>query len=171
MSKNAFYRLRNRLLDEVQQSMLVQYGRMDDDLLVHRTIMLARIAFNKDDYSTAHSLLLEAEKKALKIESYELAMLIYKELVDISSVFGTVNSHYYIEKRREIRLKHEELSELRYLRSTVTFKLTFSIHSSKTDSDIFEALKEIKNKLPIYCMKKKNMNSCSNILLKVTKSL
>ncbi len=147
MSKNAFYRLRNRLLDEVQQSLLVQYSRMDDELNVHRMIMLARIAFNKDDYTTAHTLLLEAEKKALKIEAYELAMIIYKELIDMSSLVGTVNSHYYIEKRREIRLKHARLSELRYLLASVTFKLTESIHNSSTDNDIIQALHEIKDKL------------------------
>ena len=147
MSKNAFYRLRNRLLDEVQQSLLVQYSRMDDELNVHRMIMLARIAFNKDDYTTAHTLLLEAEKKALKIEAYELTMIIYKELVAMSSLVGTVDSHYYIEKRREVRLKHARLSELRYLLASVTFKLTESIHRSKTDSDIIQALYEIKDKL------------------------
>ncbi len=171
MSKNAFYRLRNRLLDEVQQSMLVQYGRMDDELLVHRTIMLARIAFNKDDYSTAHSLLLEAEKKALKIEAYELAMLIYKELIGMSSLVGTVNSHYYIEKRRAVRLKHEELSELRYLRSTVTFKLTNSIHNSKTDSDIVEELKEIKNKLTESGLVKTSLNARYNVFYAITNIL
>jgi len=147
MSKNAFYRLRNRLLDEVQQSLLVQYSRMDDELNVHRMIMLARIAFNKDDYATAHTLLLEAEKKALKIEAYELAMIIYKELIGMSSLVGTVNSYYYIEKNREIRLKHARLSELRYLLASVTFKLTESIHKSKTDNDILQALHEIKDKL------------------------
>jgi len=171
MSKNAFYRLRNRLLDEVQQSMLVQYSRMDDELLVHRAIMLARITFNKDDYTTAHTLLLDAEKKALKIEAYELAMLIYKELIAMSSLVGTVNSHYYIEKRREVRLKHEELSELRYLRSTVTFKLTKSIHNSKTDSDIFEELKEIKNKLTESGLVKTSFNARYNVFYAITNIL
>jgi len=147
MSKNAFYRLRNRLLDEVQQILLVQYSRMDDELVVHRMIMLARIAFNKDDYSSAHTLLLEAEKKALKIEAYELAMIIYKELISMSSLVGMVNSHTYIEKRREIRLKHNNISELRYLLASVTFKLTESIHNSKTEKEIVKALREIKDKL------------------------
>jgi len=171
MSKNAFYRLRNRLLDEVQQSMLVQYSRMDDELLVYRTIMLARIAFNKDDYSTAHSLLLEAEKKALKIEAYELTMLIYKELISMSSLVGIVDSHYYIEKRREIRQKHEELSELRYLRSTVTFKLTKSIHSSKTDRDIVKSLREIKDKLTQSELVKTSTNAKYNVFYAITNIL
>jgi len=163
MSKNAFYRLRNRLLDEVQQSLLVQYSRMDDELNVHRMIMLARIAFNKDDYTTAHTLLLEAEKKALKIEAYELAMIIYKELIGMSSLVGTVNSHYYIEKRREIRLKHARLSELRYLLASVTFKLTESIHRSRNDNDIIQALHEIKDKLTESDLVKTTFNARYNV--------
>ncbi len=145
MSKNAFYRLRNRLLDEVQQSLLVQYGRMDDHLQIHRTIMLARIAYNKDDYSTSHTLLLEAEKKALKIEAYELAMIVYSELINMSAVFGTIDSHDYIQKRKAIRNKHEKLSELRYIVSQVTFRLTSSIHNGTAESDILQTMAEIKD--------------------------
>ncbi len=171
MSKNAFYRLRNRLLDEVQQSLLVQYSRMDDELNVHRMIMLARIAFNKDDYATAHTLLLEAEKKALKIEAYELAMIIYKELIGMSSLVGTVNSHYYIEKRREILLKHARLSEFRYLLSSVTFTLTESIHNSKTDDDIMQALHKIKDKLEESGLAKTSFNARYNVHQSIANTL
>ncbi len=159
MSKNAFYRLRNRLLDEVQQSLLVQYGRMDDHLQVYRTIMLARIAFNKDDYSTAHTLLLEAEKKSLKIEAYELAMIVYRELINMGTVIGTIDARSYIEKRKKIREKHDKLSELRYIVSRVTFKLTSSIHNDSADSEILQTMAEIKDELSASDLVKTSFNA------------
>jgi len=81
----------------------------------------------------------------------------------MSSLVGTVNSYYYIEKSREIRLKHTRLSELRYLLSSVTFTLTESIHRSKTDSDILQALSEIKDKLAESDLAKTSFNARYNV--------
>ena len=63
-NKNAFYRLKNRLLEDISKSLTLQYLDEDADLSLMKNIILSRIFKNKGKYHIALDFLKKAEKKA-----------------------------------------------------------------------------------------------------------
>ena len=123
LNKNAFYRLRNRLLDEIDQSLLMLYNDMDDKIIVTRCIMLAKISYHKNDYKSSYSLLLEAEKQALKNEFYDILNVIYNEAITLSSYYPVIDPRIYIQKIAEAEKKFAKLNELNRLIAEITYQL------------------------------------------------
>lgn len=66
LNKNAFYRLKNRLLDEIDQSLLLLYSDIDEKTAIYKLLILAKISYHKNDYQSTFDLLMEAEKKSSK---------------------------------------------------------------------------------------------------------
>ena len=79
-NKNAFYRLKNRLLTDLNKSLLLQHLSHEEDLSILQNLLLSRVFRQKQKNKVAEVYLKKAEKKAEQIEAYELLSLIYNEL-------------------------------------------------------------------------------------------
>ncbi len=145
LNKNAFYRLRNRLLDEIDQSLLMLYNNMDDKIIVTRCIMLAKISYHKNDYKSAHSLLLEAEKQSLKNEFYDILNVIYNEIIVLSSYYPPIDPRVYIKKITDTERKFATLNELNRLIAEIAYELREKNYQG--DANAVKTLKNINERL------------------------
>src|SRR5882757_10223398 len=80
-SKNSFYRLKHRLLQDLNKSLMIQH--FDDDQVVYILHLLAleKYYYNKNNIQCAIYFLKKAEAEASRIENYELLDIIYGEFI------------------------------------------------------------------------------------------
>jgi hypothetical protein len=122
-SKNAFYRLRNRLLEDLNRALTTLY--YDEDEYIHTLHMLALYrhfaAMNRQD--EARYYLRRAELNASAIDHHELLDIIYGEYIRISHETLHINPEVYITKRKSNREQLEALRAIDDLLSVVTYRL------------------------------------------------
>lgn len=89
-------------------------------------ISLAKIFNNKEDFQLAHAYLMQAEKKAIKNEFYNLLDLIYNELISLSIKSLKFNPENYLKKRIENFKIVQIIHEIDYLQATLTYQIKTS---------------------------------------------
>ena len=110
--KNAFYRLKNRLIDDLNKSLVLQHNNDDEVLQLFQLLSLVRIYCSKSQHQIALSFLKKAEQKAKRIENHELLDSIYGEYIQLSHTLLNIDPETYIALRKE---NSEALSRIRQL--------------------------------------------------------
>jgi hypothetical protein len=124
--KNSFYRLKNRLMSDLNKSLALQH--VDDDDVIHtfHLLSLARYFHNCNNYKIALHFIRKAEKKAILIENYELLDFIYTDLIRLSNEFVTINPEDYIRLRKENREQLRVIREIDDILAAVVYRLKIS---------------------------------------------
>ncbi len=138
--KNSLYRLRNRLLEDVGVSLLIQYYNSSDINIILNNILLFKLLLSKNQSAIGLYYLNKAEKKSLEIESFELLDIIYNEYIKLSQENTDINPEEYIAKRKENRTKLTRLQEIDDILAVVTYKVKISQNFSSSNSEINELL-------------------------------
>ncbi len=146
IKKNAFYRLKNRMIEDIYKSLLVLNYDKDDHITVHNNVILAEIFSYKSEYQIALKILKKAEQKALKNEFYSLLEIVYDKMLDLSKHYSEVPVMEVIEKKNEILEKKQFASKLNDLVAQLTWYLLNSNFDSK-EINIMEQLDTIKSEL------------------------
>jgi len=110
--KNAFYRLRNRLVEDLNKSLALQH--YDDDELLHifHLLVIVRIYDSKQQHGLSFHFLKKAEHRAKAVENHELLDIVYGEFIRLSHELLVINPEKYIELRR---VNTESLGRLRQM--------------------------------------------------------
>jgi uncharacterized protein YehS (DUF1456 family) len=117
-SPNAYYRLRNRLSEDILKSLLEQYYRTNDSIAAMNELTLARIFLQREDYTLSLYLLQRAEKHAQRAEDEHALEWIYKLIIEHTRPGKfDIDPTAYLKKRRE---NFELLRKLRLLEDTIT---------------------------------------------------
>jgi pentatricopeptide repeat protein len=143
--KNALYRLKNRLLEDIGKSIVLQYFDDSEYNYVLNNIALSRFFQGKGQARIAFHYLTRAGKKATDIESFELLDLIYNEFIRLSHETLEINPEEYIEKRKENRIKLNRLQEIDDILAAVIYRVKTSQNFSRQDSKIMEVLQRTVN--------------------------
>lgn len=143
--KNALYRLKNRLLEDIGKSLVLQYFDNSEYSYVLNNVSLSRFFQGKGQARIAFHYLSRAEKKATDIESFELLDLIYNEFIRLSHETLEINPEEYIEKRKENRIKLSRLQEIDDILAAVIYRVKTSQNFSRQDSKIMEVLQRTVN--------------------------
>ena len=143
--KNALYRLKNRLLEDLGKSIVLQYFDHSEYNYVLNNVSLSRFFQGKGQARIAFHYLSRAEKKAAEIEGFELLDLIYTEFIRLSHETLEINPEEYIEKRKENRIKLNHLQEIDDILAAVIYRVKTSQNFSKQDSQITELLQKTVN--------------------------
>jgi len=146
IKKNAFYRLKNRMIEDIYKSLLILNYDKDDHITIHNNVILAEIFSYKSEYQIALKILKKAEQKALKNEFYSLLEIIYDKMVGLSKHYSEVPVMEVIEKKNEIIAKKQFSSKL----SDLVAQLNWYLQNSNFDSkeiNIMEKLDNIKSEL------------------------
>ncbi len=122
-TKNAFYRLKNRLITDVEQSLLLLNRNKDPRFKVFNIIQLANVFRYKSDYEQAFSYLIKAEKLAIKFKYSDLLDTIYTEILSLATDYYNINPQDYIKKKRGNHQKLGGIQEVDFLISTINYKL------------------------------------------------
>jgi tetratricopeptide (TPR) repeat protein len=140
--RNSFYRLKNRLVNDLGKSLLVlHYERSDFNQILNK-ILLGRLFLEKGNPSLAHSYFVKAEKQAVDAGMPELLNLIYNELIRLSQESLDVPPEEYIRKRKENRKKLLAVHEIDDVLAAVIYKIRNSQTFSSGGDDIVKVLEK-----------------------------
>ena len=140
-NKNSFYRLKNRLLEELNKNIYLHYTG-DAIIQIMYLMSLAIIYFKKSDAKIGIHYLKKAEKKALSVENHELLDIIYIEYIKMSKDILSINPEVYIQKRKENKAKIDQLREIDDILTAVNYRLRTSQNFSSSDNSIFNILQD-----------------------------
>ncbi|MFK7972700.1 MAG: hypothetical protein AB8F95_20180 [Bacteroidia bacterium] len=140
--KNAFYRLRNRLLEEVNKSLWLQHFEKDPQTLAYYYYSLARLHLNKERVEPALHALKRAEKMANAREMFELLDLIYSFYISLAPDHPFINPERYITLRKENRRKMEAISQFDDLLAMLTYRLRTAQNRGSKDQKLLDLLQE-----------------------------
>ncbi len=122
-NKNAFYRLKNRLLSNIINSLTFQHINKDNDLSTFKLILIGKKLKEKGLYDLCYTILQLAEKKAEKLELFELLNLVYLELIKLSYEKSEINVESYLAKRKKNNKKLLQINEIDDVLAMVNFKM------------------------------------------------
>ena len=144
-NKNAFYRLKNRLLSDINKSLLLQHIGNETDLSTLQYLLLSRVFKQKRKTQVAVYYLKTAEKKATKTESFELLNIIYNELIKLSHEMISIDVEEYIEKRKSNNIKLQQLHEIDDVLAAVMYRVKSAQNFSGKSAPIIEMLQNTVN--------------------------
>ena len=147
-NKNAFYRLKNRLLTDLNKSLLLQHLNHEEDLSILQNLLLSRLFRQKQKNKVAEVYLKKAEKKAEQIEAYELLNLIYNELIKLSHDMISIDVEDYIEKKKTNNERLRRIHEIDDVLAAVMFRIRSAQNFSGKNAAIIDLLR--KNSKRIY---------------------
>jgi len=138
--KNAFYRLKNRLIEDIGKSLSLQYFSHSDGNLVLHYVNLSRHFQMRHQYDLAFHFLRKAEKRASASMNYELLDLIYADFIRLSIDSLAVNPEDYIKKRKSIGAKLSRVRQIDDVLAAVIYRIRTSANYSPEDTSILDLL-------------------------------
>jgi len=141
-SKNAWYRLKNRLLNDLNKSLSVLH--YEEDAFIHAFHMLAlyRYFFNKNLLEEARYYLRRCERSAESIENYELLDIVFGEYIRLSHESMQIDPQIFIDKRNENRKRLEDLRAIDDLLAVVTYRLKTTQNFAPDRNPLLDLLKK-----------------------------
>jgi hypothetical protein len=121
--KNAYYRLRNRLAEEIGKSIFLMQQDEDEETQCYYQLSLANYFFRKGNYKLSFSYYTRVEKKAAALENFSLLETVYSKLITLSKKLLTIDPEDYIQKRKENREKLRKISELEDVLEVVEYRI------------------------------------------------
>ena len=140
--KNAFYRLKGRLIEDVNESLFIQDYRENDAMMGFYLAAMGHYYYSKNNYTLAYYHYKKAEKKARAIENYGLLDTIYKSLVILSQETLLESPEIYLEKRRENRNTLQKMSELEDILSAIEYRMKINQNLSSSNQNIQDLLQK-----------------------------
>ena len=146
-NKNPFYRLKNKLQDDIGLSLTFFHFNSTDVNIVLKEVFLAKIFFDKNAWAISKYFLNKAEKRAAEIENYDLLDLIYTEFIKLSHEVLDVDPETYVNKRIQNKKKLDEIRELDNILAVVIYKIrsaqTFNTSIQSIDTLLEEKIKQL----------------------------
>jgi tetratricopeptide (TPR) repeat protein len=138
--KNSFYRLKNRLIEDINKSLSLQHYSDNELLFIYHLMSLVRIYIGKNEFQLAFHFLRKAEQWALKIENHELLDNIYGEFIQLSHQLLIINPEKYIGLRIENSVKVSQLRQMDDLLAVVSYRLKVSQNFGEKQNNLLELL-------------------------------
>ncbi|MEP7169476.1 MAG: hypothetical protein ABI855_08925 [Bacteroidota bacterium] len=143
--KNPFYRLKNRLMLDINKSITIQH--FDDEETIHAFHLLALVRFymNKNNVEAAHYFLRKAEAKTKSIENFELLDVVYGEFIRLSHEKISINPEFYITKRKENQTQINQLRAIDDILAAVSYRLKITQNFAAEENPILPLLQKTVN--------------------------
>ncbi|MBI2279988.1 MAG: hypothetical protein HYU68_04785 [Bacteroidetes bacterium] len=145
--RNSFYRLKNRLQNEINKSLIFAHYNSSEYSHVLHLINLSKIFKEKESYNLSFDYLKTAEKKALKNEFYTLLDLAYAEIISLSIDSMKFNPEKYIIKRKTNLLLINKIGEIDNILATLTYLVKTSQNYNSTENKKNKTLLQKINKI------------------------
>ncbi|MBL1231811.1 MAG: hypothetical protein P1U44_01430 [Vicingaceae bacterium] len=133
--RNAFYRLKNRLLQDINKSLLFLHYNSNDYFATLNYIMLSKLFNEKSNFQLTFDYLLQAEKKAIKNEFFDLLDLIYNDLIILSIETVRFNPSPFIDRRKENRALLNVIQEVDNILASLTYKIKTTQNYNRGESN------------------------------------
>lgn len=141
--KNPYYRLKNRLKEDIGRSLLSQHHKSSSEQEVINHYLISKLFSQKRLYIIAEHYLKLAERKAEKTLHYELLELVYSEQLKLSQETLHTNPEGLIRRRQNNRKKIRQINEFDDLLAVLSYKIRVSQnYSNKSDNTITNLLQQ-----------------------------
>jgi tetratricopeptide (TPR) repeat protein len=141
--KNAFYRLKNRLIDDLNKSLVLQHNNDDEVLQLFQLLSLVRIYSAKSQHQIAVSFLKKAEQKAKRIEHHELLDSIYGEYILLSHTLLSIDPETYIALRKENSVALARIRQLDDVLAVVSYRLKVTQNFGSQEFSFLQILENV----------------------------
>lgn len=165
--KNALYRLKNRLLDDLGKSLLLHHSDNSEYNIIQNLLMLSRIFQEKGQTDAAYYYLNKADKKANENEYLEWLDLIYGEFIKLSHETLEINPEEFIKKRKENRVKLNKLQEIDDILAALIYRIKVSQNFATQNTQILSLLQKTVNDFS----KNKSIKNSSVLRFKIYQSV
>lgn len=156
-NKNAYYRLKNRLIEDVLLSLNMFHSANNNEYIVLSYIVTAGIFQNKDQKELAYYYLKKAEKKAAEVKLALLLDYIYSKIILFSQSNLNIDPQVYVKKRRANNIELQKLNELDEVLSVITYQIKTTQNYGKSNKVVPALLKKV-NELTDAKSLKRNSN-------------
>lgn len=121
--KNAFYRLKNRLFNNIGESVFLQQYTEDDMMSGLYYASLGYYYYTVNAHKIALYYFKKAEQKAKQVENYGLLDIIYSHMIKLAREIVSINPESYIKKRKENRVILTRLSEVEDILEAMEYRV------------------------------------------------
>ena len=144
--KNALYRLKNRVQQDLNESLWhLQQGK-DPELQIWQWVGVARHWYKKREYQLSASCLRKAELIAEKHELLDSLQLVYDELIKVSHHVLSVDVEEIVQKRKESTKKLRLLREMDDLQALVSQRVKATQSLSQSSQGLYQQLEQTVDK-------------------------
>ena len=141
-NKNPFYRLKNRLKEDINKSLTLQYYQSNESNECLYSLALSRHFYNKNNTKLCAEYLKKAEKQSLAINNFELLEIIYSDFIKLTQVTLNKNPEVYIQKRKEVREEIQKIRSIDDILAVLVYKIKTSQNYGKQNLEILYLLKQ-----------------------------
>jgi hypothetical protein len=143
--KNAFYRLKNRLLSDIGKSLLVNNYEASALNLISNHMSLARLFRQKGHFKIAFYYLRKAEKLAYEKEYLDWLDIIYGDYIQLSHETLSINPEEYISMRKMNRSKLNKMQEIDDILAALIYRIRTSQNFSQQNTQVLDLLQKTVN--------------------------
>jgi hypothetical protein len=143
--KNALYRLKNRLLEDIGKSLSLNYYDTSVLNYISGNLALARLFRQKGQFKIAFYYLRKAEKKATEKENIDWLDIIYGDFIQLSHETLDINPEEYIRKRKANRSKLNKINEIDDILAALIYRIRSSQNFAKKNTEILDLLQKTVN--------------------------
>jgi hypothetical protein len=121
--KNTYYRLKNRLQEDLCDTLtLLHFGKHETND-IHRLICVYNILYQKEQYELAYYFLRKAEKNAKQTENFELLDLIYTNVVKLSNEIISINPEEYLALQTANALMIDRMRQMDQVLAVLNYRI------------------------------------------------
>ena len=100
-NSNNYYQLKNRIYNDLNNSMTWQHISKDNQSLAFSYILLSRVYKNKGELQLSLNYLIKSEKVAIEKELFEILSITYTEIIELSHEMISIDIDHYIKLKNE----------------------------------------------------------------------
>ncbi|MCB9236066.1 MAG: hypothetical protein H6581_30745 [Bacteroidia bacterium] len=145
-TKNRYYRLRNKLLDNIEKSLVFYHFKYKDSIHAYYDVQLAIMFKERGQHELSRYFLKKAEKKAEALDQFHILEIIYGEYVQLAMKNIDLDIEEIIQKREENLHKIAILRRNTEAIAIIKQKLKKS-RFSKSRGSVLEMLDELKSQI------------------------
>jgi hypothetical protein len=166
-TKNAYYRLKNRVTEEINKSLTVQHYNEGEEVQIHNLITCVKLYIKKRSFELAIHYLKKAEKIGAAIEAYDLLDIIYSEYIKLSQEYVKLNPEIYILKRKENLKLLNSLREMDDVLAMIIYKTKTTQNFNSSENPIVPLLQKTVNEV----LGNKNLKKGAKLRIKIFRAV
>lgn len=139
-NKNRYYQLKNRLIENIGDSLVMLNTHKNELYEVFQFIQLSHFYRSRQLFKVSLSYLHKAERCAMSIENYEILDAIYSDFIKLSADMPEIKPDPYIKKREANAIVVADLRELDNTLATLSHRLRLSQNFGPVDKSSLNKL-------------------------------
>jgi tetratricopeptide (TPR) repeat protein len=165
--KNTYYRLKNRLQEDLCDTLTLLHFGKEEANDIHRLICVFNILYRKDKFEVAYYFLRKAEKKAIQTDDYELLDLIYTNVVKLSNEILTINPEEYVARQSENAVHMDRMRQMDQVLAVLNYRIKVTQNFQKGN----ETLLRLVDKTVRDFARDKTINENRNFQIKIYRAI